>query len=149
MTALSKLARLGITRGRSGTWLLSFLMVTLLCASCNMPSPSPSVAAASSFALRLDNVDGQPVEMLVNGKVAATAVCYLLSSNEPVPVLTPGPDLPLPWLVEVRLADGSSLGTWHELGDSGARMLVVRGRQVTEVPDGAQVGQPPVGTCPP
>lgn len=121
--------------------LVGLLALATVGACSNPPSSSSSqlTPSSSNFELDIQNLDGPPVSVTINNKVVVEkSVCYLISTS-PVPVFTSGPDLPLPWKVEVVKADGSVMGSWTETGNGGQRQIVIRGDQAWE----SSVDQPP------
>lgn len=114
-------------------------------------SETPTGSAAPSdaaFSLVITNLDGPPIDVLVNGKVVAHVVCDWQSDDTSVE-LKPGPSSQLPWQVQLVTASGESLGTLTEDGLAGPRVLIVRGTGVTEVPAGTPGGPAPFASCAP
>lgn len=106
-----------------------------------VPAPSP----AEAFSLIVVNVDGPPVDVLVNGTlVLQHAACYLNDDYAP-PALTP--TMAFPWHIEVRDARGASLGSFVENGNEGPKAILVRWDGATLIPRGANPGQAPKASC--
>ena len=118
--------------------LMGLSLVPCVVGCGNGPSTPPNQSSPStpSFRLYVENIDDPPVAVKVNDRVVvAKAVCQLeLGLRSPVAVLTPGPDLPLPWEVEVVKSDGSAMGSWTESGVDGDRQIVIRGNEAWEAP---------------
>lgn len=129
---------------RDRFWAL-FISAPLL-ASINLVGCTPASTTAN-FSLEIANINGPTVDVLVNGQKVTQVKCQIESAS-PAPVLTPGPNLPLPWSVSVvASASGASLGTWGEDGKDGPRMLLIRGNEVAEVPSGISAGPVAQGIC--
>ena len=119
----------------------------LALASCGL---APFATPKPSFSLVVNDIDGPAVRIVINGQDIAGTTCYLDPSFVPVPELTAGPDLPLPWTIDVRRADGTSIGSFTERGDDGPREILIRGDRATERQAGVfSAGPAPVGECPP
>jgi hypothetical protein len=121
--------------------ILAALLLMALTAACAKAS-SPSTA----FYLSVANVDGPPVDIVINGSIAAHVSCQLNSDGTAVNI-APGPNIQLPWTVEVRATSGGSMGVWNETGETGPRMILIRGTQAAELPVGAPGGPIPQGSC--
>jgi hypothetical protein len=132
------------TRSTARSTCLLVLLVVVGCTTA--PSPSPSQTA---FYLDVANIDGPPVAIEINGRVVAQSRCQL-DSGAGGPMLTPGPDAPLPWTVKLVRADGSVYGSWVETGTTGPRTILVRSDGVLEGPSVISGGPAPMPseTCP-
>ena len=133
---------------------LAVLSSSMMMAAGCSPTPAssrpsfPAPSAASDFSLKIANIDGPPVDVVVNGRVVAHVTCQV-TSTDPAPVLVPKADDPLPWTVDLKRADGRSLGTWTETGTRGPRMLLIRGSEAAELPAVTPAGRVPTSSCPP
>ncbi len=116
--------------------------------SSGQSPPSTSPVLGSDFTLLIANIDGPPLDVVVNGKVTIRVTCQV-TSQESAPVLKPGPELPLPWAVHLVKSDGQSLGEWTETGTNGPRMLLIRGADAAELPAGTPAGPAPAPSCVP
>ena len=130
--------------------LIGSMMVTAACSPATASSqPSfQATSVASAFSLVIANIDGPPVDVVVNGRVVTHVMCQV-TSTAAAPVLVPTADDPLPWTVHLDRADGRSLGTWTETGTSGPRMLLIRGTDAAELPAVSPAGAVPSSSCPP
>jgi hypothetical protein len=123
------------------------LLAVSCLAACGGSNPSAAdgpTASASSFRLVIANFDGPPVSVRVNDRLVASGVLCELDSTTLPPVLSPGPNLPLPWKVVVAKGDGTVLGSWTETGQGGDREIVIRGDAAWESPVGESQGPVPV-----
>jgi hypothetical protein len=98
------------------------------------------------FFLDVANLDGPTVQVKINGRLVAIVRCQLESPTGG-PMLTPDPQMPLPWTVRVERADGVPLGTWPEDGLHGPRQILIRGDQAAELPSDVSGGPAPSGVC--
>ena len=99
---------------------LAFLCIA--CVACNA-TPQPT-ANAADFSLHVQDIDGPPVVITVNGTDAVATTC----GDERSLVLRPEQsNLPrLPWVVAVKAMDGTSLESWSLDGSTSYYLLVRR-----------------------
>ena len=100
------------------------------------------------FSLTVNNIDGPPVDVLVNGKIVVHVVCYAQDPNAVAPVLVPTGSLPpTPWTVTVTSRD-ATIGSWNEDGMHGPRTILIRaGGAAVEAAAGSNPGPMPGSTC--
>lgn len=125
------------------------IVVVVLCAalatSCGTtphPTSGSSSPARPSANIDVDNVDGPPVELIVNGITVSDLHCGGVVQLATIMTLPP-----LPWTIQLRRQDGSVLGSWTEDGSNGDRAIVLRGTQPFELAMGESIGPPPQSPC--
>ncbi len=99
------------------------------------------------FLLLVADIDGPTVDVGINGHVSGHLPGCGDDTTGDSPVFTPGPANELPWTVELRRSDGTSLGKWTETGTKGPRVLLMRGDQVADLAYPAPAG--PMPSCGP
>ena len=109
-------------------------------------SASAGPTAASNFAIHVVNRDGPTLDLYVNDQKIAQVSCQDQGVGQPI--LVPGADLPpLPWVVRLVGSGGAALWQITEDGNSGPRMILIRGTTVSEVVWPGDTGGPAQSPC--
>ena len=117
-------------RSRAAPAAVSAIVAVLLAGCSPTASSTPQWTTGPSpsedFRLVIDNLDGPPLDLAVNGSIRLHVVCDP-QGTIPAPELSPASlSVPLPWALELRRADGSSFGRFTVTGDAGPMRLVIR-----------------------
>jgi len=129
---------------------LALGLVCVVCAACGaMNNPTLTLVttlAPVGFSFTVQNLDGPPVLVAVNGAEVGRVTCDDLPSLE----LTAGqPGLPpLPWVVTVSAADGTVLDTWTMDGSADYVAFIRRYGTMLEQASSMNPGPGPMRPCP-
>ena len=111
------------------------VILALAVTGCGYAFPRPE--------LQVQNLDGPPVSIVINGKTIARLVCQFEEGESNLTLDPSDPALPsMPWSLSLIHDDGAEHGSWNIEGLESAQELIVR-------EEGAALKSPgPVGPAP-
>ena len=123
---------------------LSKVVILLAACGCSGASPSPSPSAAP-FSFVVQDIDGPPAQIAVNGKVVGTLTCVVGA----IELTTEQPDMPdLSWVVVATARDGTELGRWTADGTTSYHLFLRRYGPMLESGPQINPGPGPMLPCP-
>jgi hypothetical protein len=108
----------------------------------------PGASPGTSFSLTVLDIDGPPVDVLVNGRATVSGATCDPTSERPRPMVVS--DEPFPWRIDVvHAGSGAPLGSFSENGAQGPKVLLVRPDGVRLEPLFSDPGSAPISSCAP